>query len=411
MTPIVSATWQTFRLGLHASPSGRAVLSTLRTSIGAPKRAEQPLRHFGSHGASPQRSWGKLASSRLPRLAQTKLPILRELRKQSSWASSWKASLWKPSSNEEGAQGEVTGENEISLSPAEVDKIFGRKMDSEKGIAILMTIQKRRLDGTLDYKMPFPDIMIDRGLAWLRKRNPMDEDAAIMARIDREITTSRAPQTDIQHSRQAVSQFDKMREENKKRNKLEAEKHEMREKEKMQQSGRETSKKLKVKSDWQTSAHNDLVRLRPEPEWVQRYRKNATNLDESVKLLSTWQRLLPSGILTITVVSLSILFYANYTPPTPSARIWPEIPPAAATISALIGMNCIVFLLWRMPPLWKFMNRYFLSAPVYPYAISMLGVSFSQQQFSHLFANCACLWLLGTRSTYPSLQCARIIMI
>jgi rhomboid-like protein len=60
------------------------------------------------------------------------------------------------------------------------------------GNRIVSVLQGRREAGTLD--MPFPsDITnavrpktIENGLHWLRKQYPMDEDAAIMTRIERE---------------------------------------------------------------------------------------------------------------------------------------------------------------------------------------------------------------------------------
>jgi len=404
MTTAVSAAWQTFRLGLHASTLGRAAFSTLRTAIGGPKNPKQPLKRFSSKCRLPQSSWGKLVTYHHLTPTQTTRPILHEPGKQLRCVS-----LWRPLPEEEKAQGEMTAENEISISPSEVDKIFERKMDPEKGIEILMTLQKHRLEGTLDYKMPYADVLVARGLAWLRKKNPVDEDAAIIARIDREMIGTRTPQTNVEQSRQAVSQFEKLREENKKKNKIEEEERDRKEKAQMEKSSRETSKKMELRGNRQTSPSNELVGLRPMPDWVRRYREKATNHDESVKLLSTWRRLVPSAAVTVAVVALSILFAANYTPPSRSARIWPEIPPAAATIFAIIGMNCVVFLLWRIPPLWKFMNKTFLVAPVYPYSRSMLGASFSHHQFDHLFANCFCLWLLGTGSKYL-LSCYAIII-
>lgn len=60
------------------------------------------------------------------------------------------------------------------------------------GNRILSVLQGRRLQGTLDLDLP-ADITravrprtIGNGLKWLRKNYPVDEDAAIMARIERE---------------------------------------------------------------------------------------------------------------------------------------------------------------------------------------------------------------------------------
>lgn len=79
------------------------------------------------------------------------------------------------------------------LSAAEINAIFNsRKITPEMGNRIVSVLQGRRETGTLD--LPFPtDISravrpktIENGLHWLRKEYPMDEDAAIMARIERE---------------------------------------------------------------------------------------------------------------------------------------------------------------------------------------------------------------------------------
>lgn len=60
------------------------------------------------------------------------------------------------------------------------------------GNRVLAVLQGRRLAGTLDQPLPadirrtVPSRTIERGLQWLRENHPVDEDAAIMARIERE---------------------------------------------------------------------------------------------------------------------------------------------------------------------------------------------------------------------------------
>jgi rhomboid-like protein len=79
------------------------------------------------------------------------------------------------------------------LSVSEITSIFGpTNITPEMGNRILSVLQGRRLAGTLDMNLP-SDITrevraktIENGLQWLRKNHPMDEDAAIMARIERE---------------------------------------------------------------------------------------------------------------------------------------------------------------------------------------------------------------------------------
>jgi rhomboid-like protein len=80
------------------------------------------------------------------------------------------------------------------FSKAEIDRIFGprSKVSIALGNRILSVLQGRRLAGTLDLDFP-ADIrravrpaVLDAGLDYLRKAHPVDEDAAIMARIERE---------------------------------------------------------------------------------------------------------------------------------------------------------------------------------------------------------------------------------
>ncbi len=377
MTAAFSATWQVFRLGLHPSFKGRAAYSILSNAFAVSKQS--PSRFNGRlelFQGAPQhlKPWG------FSHPLRTILPNSNRLQGQSRCVN-----LWMPPPKDE-VPGKMTAKKELSLSSADIEKVFGRKMDTEKGAEILMTLQRHRGEGTLDQKIPYSKALISKGLAYLRSVDPINEDAAIIARIDRETDTSP----------QAVSQFDKLRREIKRRRELQEGIREAEEKRKSEQAGRATSKEIAKKGT--TNQSNELVELRKEPEWVRKYREEATNHDEElVKKLSVWSRLLPSAAITFTVVSLSFLFAQSYTPPSRDARLFPNIPPAAATLMALIGINCIVFLMWGIPPLWQFTNRNFLIAPVYPHCMSMIGGAFSHQQFTHLFVNSFMIWLVGTK--------------
>jgi rhomboid-like protein len=76
---------------------------------------------------------------------------------------------------------------------AELQKIFGSPEISTKlGNRILSTLHSHRLTGTLDAELP-SDItravsqqQVDTAMDWLRNKYPVDEDAAILARIERE---------------------------------------------------------------------------------------------------------------------------------------------------------------------------------------------------------------------------------
>jgi len=79
------------------------------------------------------------------------------------------------------------------LSASEINKIFGPgKLSPAMGNRVLAVLHGRRLAGTLDLDLP-ADITravrkpsLDKALDWLRQHYPVDEDAAILARIERE---------------------------------------------------------------------------------------------------------------------------------------------------------------------------------------------------------------------------------
>ncbi|GAB1198804.1 hypothetical protein APSETT444_008134 [Aspergillus pseudonomiae] len=80
------------------------------------------------------------------------------------------------------------------FSTAEINAVFGSRarITPQLGNRTLAILQGRRLDGTLDLDLP-SDITrsvrpssLDAALQWLRKNYPLDEDAAILARIERE---------------------------------------------------------------------------------------------------------------------------------------------------------------------------------------------------------------------------------
>ena len=79
------------------------------------------------------------------------------------------------------------------LSDTEIRSIFGRSnIPVHLGNRVLGVLHARRLEGTLDLDLPaditraVPQSQIDAALQWLRENHSIDEDAAILARIERE---------------------------------------------------------------------------------------------------------------------------------------------------------------------------------------------------------------------------------
>lgn len=103
--------------------------------------------------------------------------------------------------------------------------------------------------------------------------------------------------------------------------------------------------------------------------------------------------------MSLVTLTLAYLFASNYEEPTVYDRLWPQLSMTTTTIGALAGVNVAIWLLWKFPPAWRTLNRYFISVPLYPYALSAVGSVFSHQALKHLATNMAILWLIGSRCT------------
>ncbi|KAI3318398.1 rhomboid-domain-containing protein [Xylariaceae sp. AK1471] len=125
--------------------------------------------------------------------------------------------------------------------------------------------------------------------------------------------------------------------------------------------------------------------------------ERATSDLEAPPEMKAWERLLPSIVMATLVVLGSMGFATLYQAPPASRRLWPDIPPAAATCLALIGANLAIWALWKFPPAWAVLNRYMILIAATPRPLQVLGAMFSHQSFGHLAANMTFLWFFGTR--------------
>ncbi|KAL2122723.1 hypothetical protein VTJ04DRAFT_3178 [Mycothermus thermophilus] len=130
---------------------------------------------------------------------------------------------------------------------------------------------------------------------------------------------------------------------------------------------------------------------------MQEYIARATSdLKEPPKM--TWrQRIGPSALLVLGVTGICLAFAEFYRPPKRDSRLFPDIPPAAATVGTLIIANLLGWVLWKVPPMWAILNRHFLIVPATPRAFSMFGALFSHQSFMHFLQNMIVLWFMGVR--------------
>lgn len=109
---------------------------------------------------------------------------------------------------------------------------------------------------------------------------------------------------------------------------------------------------------------------------------------------------MPSFIFTLLTAGGCFWYAETYQEPHKWQRLLSNYSTATATIIGLISVNLAVFALWRFPPAWRFLNRYFICVPAVPYAPSVLGAAFSHQEVGHLFMNMAILSFIGTRRKF-----------
>lgn len=280
------------------------------------------------------------------------------------------------------------------ISDDEVKAIFGKGIPRANGNRIIELVQEQRVEGTIDEDIPeVPLRRKQQALVWLRKNVPLDEDQAILTRLDREEENSLRPQAQRPGGKSpyAESVLEQMRKHNIERRERE-----------------DKEKEAKAKAEGKPlplSREQALVRRQQESEALVKKWKDRAKADDlhSVPQMSFVRRVGPATLTTAGVVFLCVLFAQNYTPPSEAARLFSSISPAVATISVLIGMNCMVWFGWRLLPLRRSMMRMFCLVPAYPYPSSMIGNLFSHQTFRHLLINMVALWFVGTNCKHSSL--------
>ncbi|KAK1150309.1 hypothetical protein N8T08_000211 [Aspergillus melleus] len=290
------------------------------------------------------------------------------------------------------------------------------------GNRVLAVLHGRRLNGTPELDLPKDITSVVRGsnrdkaLEWLREHYPLDEDAAILARFEREAREEEEklirraenlglykPQSGsfgaelgdsndpsgrsiLQETRQRNEARILAEEEERRQKWLEGEEQE---REKMQQM-------VKRNTDLQLYEDSTALEARPRADpsqrpllaWIQKHHLRATDWDMDISHVTTSSRLLPALAFTVVALGLCYVFALNYEPPAKADRIWPTIPPAAATVMAIIGANVGIYALWTLcPPAWRMLNRYFITVAAYPRTVSLVGNTFSHQSIKHLAAN------------------------
>jgi len=310
-----------------------------------------------------------------------------------------------------------------NLEPVEVVKLFGSKVKTPAAEKLLRILHGRRVAGTLDD----PTLQVNTAmysvkekkiaLAYLRRAVPVDEITNAGLRAEDELAALEGKEGEDNDNKTpgllserfnpykkvtgkpevyAKGVFDAIRAKNTakwKEGLRKQQEEEERRKKKEEEAAALLGGEVQTVGERRPSVSE--VRT-PSPSMQTWIDKAQSNLEEPPEM-KKWERILPSAVAVAVFSGILVLWAVSYSPPRRADRLWPDIPPAAATVGALILANLAVYAAWRAPPLWGILNRYFLLVPATPRVISLFGASLSHQKFTHLLANMVVLWLVGTR--------------
>ncbi|KAJ8127063.1 hypothetical protein O1611_g6574 [Lasiodiplodia mahajangana] len=311
------------------------------------------------------------------------------------------------------------------LTQREANKIFPSNLPAARANLLLKIIHGRRVAGTLDdptlsrNTTEFRIADQKRALAYLREHIPVDEVLNAGLRAEDELNaieqqdntvdeancdsketssrdaeaeaaeapTGRLPKKPGSGSPYGESNFDRIRAANIAKRKAEEARLEEEQKLREEELAKENIGTLQTEQ----AKPKELSAFR------QKYMERATDNLKAPPEMTIWQRLFPSFTMVLAVVAGSICFAMLYQASPASRRLFPDIPPAAATCLGLIAANFAIYALWKFPPAWPIFNRYMLLDAAVPRPLQILGAMFSHQALGHLLANMTFLWFFGTR--------------
>ncbi|KAK6530499.1 hypothetical protein TWF694_003848 [Orbilia ellipsospora] len=136
-------------------------------------------------------------------------------------------------------------------------------------------------------------------------------------------------------------------------------------------------------------------------EWYEYYSQKAredAKVDDKLDPddIPAFRRLLPSAVFLVVILGGCLYYATTYIPPATTTRMFPSVPMAMATVWGIVAANGLVFLSWRVRPLWRFLNTYFVQRPGDPRFFALIGNTFSHHTFWHFGANMLGLFFLGT---------------
>lgn len=308
------------------------------------------------------------------------------------------------------------------LSQAEADEIFGPGLGVDSATQLLRILHGRRVAGTLDdpafyvHTARYGAHQIQRGLAFLRKTVPVDEVMNAGLRAQDELDQ-------LDHRQEAKSRRQKKPSEVEQPAEQHDEDGEMEDRDAKQRAiyGRSALDEIrarnvakrKLRERQRREAEEAAARAAPEQPAgplavvggrqrrlqnaaVAKYYEEATSNIQEAPEMTSWERIMPSATVVVLAIGLLAALSMVYEEPSGHYRLLPQVSTSHATVGTLIGLNALMFLAWRVPPLWTRMNNYALLIIGMPKPMTLFTGIFSHQAARHLVVNMIPLWFVGT---------------
>ncbi|KAI9904914.1 hypothetical protein N3K66_001443 [Trichothecium roseum] len=314
------------------------------------------------------------------------------------------------------------------LTQQEVAEVFGGGLEAVSANHLLKILHGRRVAGTLDdpafaiHTARYSDAQMSRALEYLRRTVKVDEVLNAGLRAEDELAelerqgqknqqaAAEDAKDDNDNDKEAKaevrdirthgnvfykpdpvygqSSLDAIRARNRAKNKQrEREEEERKAAERLREESRPQPKQLVQVEEGQRQITN--------PKVAEYYRQAKSDVEEAPEM-SLRERLLPSFVTVLLVISFCACLATVYEEPGVGYRLLPEITTAQATVGTMIALNAAVWLGWRFPPLWKSFNRYMIFVVGLPKPVTLFTAPFSHQQASHMLVNMVPFWVVGT---------------
>ncbi|KFA53557.1 hypothetical protein S40293_09147 [Stachybotrys chartarum IBT 40293] len=290
------------------------------------------------------------------------------------------------------------------LTEAEVRQIFGAGIAAPAANHLLRMLHGRRVAGTLYdpsyaiHTAQFSDDQIEQALEYLRRTVPVEETMNAGLRAEDELE-------EMEREMEAERQRKETGEEELKiepdpvygRSALD----EIRARNIAMRKSHEKSLAEGTNDSERQPFLGPLARFQEEdreitnPKVAEYYAEAQSDLQEPPPM-SFWRRVLPSAAVVIAVSGLLAFVATIYEEPAAAYRLLPQFTTSQVTVGAIVALNLLVYLGWKVPPLWKFFNQRMILVVATIKPVTLFTSIFSHQVLGHMLGNLIPLWFIGT---------------